>query len=83
MRLRDVFSAHPPLIGLPGRIGSFRHQGSHPGPLSFWALAPFYEKSLKPGPYFGLLALIMMATAIAFIPISRRFERSPDGPAAA
>jgi POT family proton-dependent oligopeptide transporter len=47
------------------------------------ALAPFYEKSLKPAPYFGLLALIMMATAVAFIPISRRFERSPDGPTAA
>jgi len=43
MRLRDVFSAHPPLIGLPGRIGTFQHQGSHPGPLSFWALAPFYK----------------------------------------
>src|SRR6185503_17993285 len=43
MRLRDVFSAHPPLIGLPGRIGTFQHQGSHPGPLSFWVLAPFYR----------------------------------------
>jgi hypothetical protein len=43
MRLRDVFTAHPPLIGLPGRIGTFQHQGSHPGPLSFWALAPFYR----------------------------------------
>ena len=43
MRLRDVFTAHPPLIGLPGRIGTFQHQGSHPGPLSFWALAPFYK----------------------------------------
>jgi hypothetical protein len=43
MRLRDVFSTSPPLIGLPGRIGTFQHQGSHPGPLSFWALAPFYE----------------------------------------
>jgi hypothetical protein len=43
MRLRDVFTAHPPLVGLPGRIGTFQHQGSHPGPLSFWMLAPFYE----------------------------------------
>ena len=43
MRLRDVFTAHPPLIGLPGRIGTFAHQGSHPGPLSFWALAPLYR----------------------------------------
>jgi hypothetical protein len=43
MRLRDVFTSHPPLIGLPGRIGSWSHQGSHPGPLSFWALAVFYQ----------------------------------------
>ena len=27
--------AHTPLIGLPGRIGIFPRQGSHPGPLSF------------------------------------------------
>lgn len=43
MRLRDVFTAHPPLLGLPGRIGNFAHQGSHPGPLNFWALAAFYK----------------------------------------
>lgn len=40
LRVRDVFSTDPPLIGLPGRIGSLGQQGSHPGPLSFWALAP-------------------------------------------
>lgn len=40
LRVRDVFSSDPPLIGLPGRIGSLGQQGSHPGPLSFWALAP-------------------------------------------
>src|SRR5262249_44048891 len=43
MRVRDVFSAHSPLIGLPGRLGTFAHQGSHPGPLSFYALWPFYR----------------------------------------
>src|SRR4051794_30658789 len=40
LRVRDVFTSDPPLIGLPGRIGSLGQQGSHPGPLSFWALAP-------------------------------------------
>ncbi|MGZ6979381.1 MAG: hypothetical protein ACXVJW_14825 [Acidimicrobiia bacterium] len=40
LRVRDVFSSDPPLVGLPGRIGSLGQQGSHPGPLSFWALAP-------------------------------------------
>ncbi|MBK5287374.1 MAG: hypothetical protein JJE46_02790 [Acidimicrobiia bacterium] len=43
MRVRDVFTSHPPLIGLPGRIGTLARQGSHPGPLSFWALAPVYR----------------------------------------
>ena len=37
--------------------------------------APFYEKGLKPAPYFGLLAVIMTATSVIFIPISRKFER--------
>ena len=32
-----------PLIGLPGRIGTLAQQGSHPGPLSFYSLAPFYR----------------------------------------
>ena len=27
MRLRDVFTAHPPLIGLPGRIGTLPASG--------------------------------------------------------
>lgn len=42
-RVRDVFSRHIPLIGLPGRIGTFPNQGSHPGPLSFYLLAPVYR----------------------------------------
>ena len=43
VRVRDVGTAHTPLIGLPGRIGTLAQQGSHPGPLSFYALAPFYR----------------------------------------
>jgi hypothetical protein len=42
LRVRDVGGSHTPLIGLPGRIGSFPDQGSHPGPASFYMLAPFY-----------------------------------------
>ena len=42
-RVRDVGGVHTPLIGLPGRIGSFPDQGSHPGPLSFYLVAPFYR----------------------------------------
>lgn len=42
-RVRDVGGRQTPLIGLPGRIGELPEQGSHPGPLSFWALAPGYR----------------------------------------
>lgn len=40
LRVRDVGGAHTPLIGLQGRIGP---SGSHPGPLSFYLLAPVYR----------------------------------------
>jgi hypothetical protein len=44
LRVRDVGTAETPLIGLPGRIGeSLEEQGSHPGPASFYALAPTYR----------------------------------------
>jgi hypothetical protein len=42
-RVRDVGTSHTPLIGLPGRIGEYPDQGSHPGPLSFYLLAPVYR----------------------------------------
>ncbi|MBI4936276.1 MAG: hypothetical protein HY828_20555 [Actinobacteria bacterium] len=53
LRVRDVFGAHTPLIGLPGRIGNFPDQGSHPGPLSFYLLWPVYR--LFGGSAYGLL----------------------------
>ncbi len=40
LRVRDVGGSHTPLIGLQGRIGP---TGSHPGPLSFYLLAPVYR----------------------------------------
>ena len=43
LRVRDVSSSHPPLIGLGGRIGPFGQEGGHPGPVSFWALWPGYQ----------------------------------------
>ncbi len=42
-RVRDVGGGHTPLIGLPGRIGNFPDQGSHPGPLSFYLVAVGYR----------------------------------------
>ena len=58
MRLRDVFSGHPPLIGLTGRIGQLGSQGSHPGPLSFYSLWPFYQ-------LFGAASWAMEAAAVS------------------
>lgn len=42
LRVRDVGSGHPPLIGLLGRFGTTEHPGSHPGPISFYALWPLW-----------------------------------------
>ena len=43
MRVRDVSGGHPPALGLGGRIEGYGQTGSHPGPVSFYALWPFYE----------------------------------------
>ena len=56
LQVRDVGTGHPPLIGLAGRLGSLDKQGSHPGPLSFWALWPLYE-------LFGAHAWALQAAA--------------------
>jgi hypothetical protein len=46
LRVRDVGSRNPPLVGLAGRIrveiNGQDVAGSHPGPLSFYALWPTY-----------------------------------------
>ncbi len=57
-RVRDVGTSHTPLIGLPGRIGDYPDQGSHPGPLSFYLLAPTYR-------LFGSSAWALEAGAVA------------------
>lgn len=43
LQVRDVGTRHSPLVGLAGRIGPFFDPGSHPGPISFWMLAPLYR----------------------------------------
>lgn len=76
-RVRDVGGAHTPLIGLPGRIGHFPDQGSHPGPLSFYLLAPVYR--LFGSTAYGLLAatavLNVVATWVALWAAARRGGR--------
>ena len=57
LRIRDVGTRHSPLVGLAGRMTADDGlQGSHPGPLSFWVLAPFYT-------LFGRTAFAMEAAA--------------------
>ena len=63
LRVRDVGTSHTPLIGLPGRILYEGQQGSHPGPLSFYALAPVYR--LFGSTAFGLQAATLVLNAAA------------------
>ena len=56
LRVRDVGGSHTPLIGLQGRIGP---TGSHPGPLSFYLLAPVYR-------LFGSSAFALQAATAVF-----------------
>ena len=74
LRLHDVFTRHTPLIGLPGRIGRFPDQGSHPGPLSFYALWPTW-KLLGSSPWAmqaGALVLNAVAASAAVLVALRR-----------
>ncbi|MEP2374039.1 MAG: hypothetical protein ABJ314_18410 [Ilumatobacter sp.] len=73
LRVRDVGGRHTPLIGLPGRIGDFPDQGSHPGPWSFWLIRPFHLVS--GGRSWGMelgSALLNVAAATGSLWIARR-----------
>ena len=75
LRVRDVGGVHSPLIGLPGRIGSFPDQGSHPGPWSFYVIAPFYRLAGATawGMEFGSVAINSACAAILIALGRRRF----------
>lgn len=73
IRIRDVGTRRTPLIGLPGRIGDFPDQGSHPGPASFYLVKPFHW--LSGGRSWGMevgSAIINAVAAIATLLIARR-----------
>jgi hypothetical protein len=74
LRLRDVFTSHTPLIGLPGRIGRFPDQGSHPGPMSFYALWPTWKVlgSSAWGMQVGAIVLNAVASIGAVLVARRR-----------
>ncbi len=73
LRVRDVGGRQTPLIGLPGRIGDFPDQGSHPGPWSFWLIRPFHL--LSGGRSWGMelgSAALNLAAATGALVIARR-----------
>ena len=67
LRVRDVGGSHTPLIGLPGRIGNFPDQGSHPGPASFYLLAPFYRLAGSSAYGLELGSIVINTVAVALI----------------
>lgn len=75
LRVRDVGTEDTPLIGLPGRIGeSLEEQGSHPGPLSFYALTPSYRAlgSSSWALQVGAALVHIVAIAVALVLARRR-----------
>lgn len=65
LRVRDVGGRFTPRIGLPGRIGDFPDQGSHPGPWSFYLVAPFYR--LAGASAWGLQLGSAVINSVAFV----------------
>ncbi|HEX6419318.1 MAG TPA: hypothetical protein VFZ77_12530, partial [Acidimicrobiales bacterium] len=63
LRVRDVGTRHTPLVGLVGRLSSNGNQGSHPGPISFWSLAPVYR--LLGGSAWSLLVGVVVLNTAA------------------
>jgi hypothetical protein len=56
LRIRDVGGRHTPLVGPWSRWG-----WSHPGPLLFWTLAPFYQLLGQTGVLAGCLVFNLLA----------------------
>ncbi|MEJ7800871.1 MAG: hypothetical protein WKF60_10135, partial [Ilumatobacter sp.] len=65
LRVRDVGGRFTPRVGLPGRIGVFPDQGSHPGPWSFYLVAPFYR--LAGANAWGMQFGSIVINSVAFV----------------
>jgi len=66
MRIRDVGTGHTPLIGQWSRWG-----WSHPGPLTFWLLAPLARTLGNDGTLLGT-ALLNLAAAVGIVVAAAR-----------
>ncbi len=64
-RIRDVGGRFTPRVGLPGRIGTFPDQGSHPGPWSFYLVAPVYR--LVGSSAWGMQLASVVINSVAFV----------------
>ena len=64
MHVRDVGTAHTPLIGQGGRLGA-QGNASHLGPMPFFLIAPVYR--LLGGTYWALRASTAAMNAVAVI----------------
>ncbi len=73
-RVRDVLGGHTPLIGLPGRIGRFPEQGSHPGPMSFYLVAIGY-RMLGSSAWAMLVGAIVVNIAAVGTAVALGFRR--------
>src|SRR5687767_10801762 len=61
--VRDVGTGRTPLLGLGGRLGPPERPASHPGPLSFYMLAPVHR--LLGGSAWGLQVSAAFLNAVA------------------
>lgn len=66
-RVRDVGGRHTPLVGLPGRIGDFPDQGSHPGPWSFYLVAPFHRLAGSTAWGMELASVVINSACVALL----------------
>jgi hypothetical protein len=68
MRIHDVGTAHTPLLGQWSRWG-----WAHPGPLTFWLLAPFWRMSGNDAVLVGT-ALLNLAAAVGVVIAAARIS---------
>lgn len=64
LRIRDVFTLHPPLVGVYSRYG-----WNHPGPLLFYAMAPFVK--VLGGASWTTPVVATLLQGIAFVLVAR------------
>lgn len=78
-RVRDVGGRHTPLVGLPGRIGDFPDQGSHPGPWSFYLVAPFHRLAGSTAWGMELASVVINSACVVLLVVMGRRRLGTPG----